>query len=87
MKVDCGRLITMIYGELLPGQVIRGDYIPHTGPSQDSHVSASGLNVADYRTTPTKSITMGYQPLNRDAFNSISLNRDELRTQKNQFPE
>ena len=35
-------------------QVTRGDHIQHLGFSQDSHTSASGLKVADYKTTPQR---------------------------------
>ena len=50
----CRRLITVVYGEPFLSQVTRGDHIQHPGFSQASHTSASGLKVADYKTTPQR---------------------------------
>ena len=50
----CRRLITVVYGEPFLNQVTRGDHIQHPGFSQASHTFASGLKVADYKTTPQR---------------------------------
>ena len=44
----------MVYGEPFLNQVTRGDHIQHPGFSQASHTFASGLKVADYKTTPQR---------------------------------
>ena len=50
----CRRLITVVYGEPFLSQVTHGDHIQHPGFSLDSHTSASGLKVADYKTIPER---------------------------------
>ena len=50
----CKHLITMVYGELLLGQVVCGDHSAHTGLSQDSRALTSGFSVAAYRATLKK---------------------------------
>lgn len=84
MKVGCRNPTSLIYRVFQARSCM--DPIPYTGLSQGSYASASGLNVADYRTTLKKKIvTAGYQPPRKSS--GIALSRDELRTEMSQFPE
>lgn len=77
----CRNLRTMVHREPFLGQLTRGDHMGHPGLSQDSHASASGFHVADY-----KMVTTGYQPLRKILHREIPGHLiNSLRTQKNQF--
>lgn len=67
----CRNLRTTVHREPFLGQLTRGDHMWHAGLSQDSHASASGFQVADYKMALEEMVTRGYQLLRKTLHRKI----------------